>query len=272
MTRELERFAGETLDAPGLAGVLQIGWRRKSLVLLAVVVGLSLAGIYYARRPPVYQSLAKVLVIKKQADLLVSGTREFGYVDDYVATQVTLIRSPVIVQRAVQEGGLAQLPSLRGRGDPTAAVIKALTVKRDASGSAANGVIDLSFRGADPDDGPKVLGGIIDSYQRFLEEKYRRASDDTVKLIKEAKEILKKDLARLEEESRKLREKSPPVVKGKDGTSLHRERLSLIEARQSALVVRQAELRGRLGLIEDAARRGSDRTALAALVIQWSAD
>ena len=49
---------------------LQIVWRRKSLVLLGLVVGLIGGVIFQSQRAPVYQTGAQVLVVKKRADVL----------------------------------------------------------------------------------------------------------------------------------------------------------------------------------------------------------
>lgn len=73
--------------------------RRKSLMCLGVVVGLTLGVLYYMRVPPVYESYAKVLITNKNADVLQSREHS-GYGQDLVANQISMIRSPLIARQA----------------------------------------------------------------------------------------------------------------------------------------------------------------------------
>src|SRR5262249_2904216 len=61
-------------------------------------------------------------------------------------------------------------------------------------------------------------------------------------------------------------EKNPVVLKVKEGTSNHQERVGNIEARVSALLVRRAELRARLGALERAVKEGDNRAELLKLI------
>jgi uncharacterized protein involved in exopolysaccharide biosynthesis len=45
--------------------LLLTAWKRKALLALGLVAGLTLAGLYYAHQRPVYQSTSKILVIEK---------------------------------------------------------------------------------------------------------------------------------------------------------------------------------------------------------------
>ena len=92
---------------------LRLGW---------VTVGLVLGVIYYARATPIYQSAAKVLVVKKTPDALPMSPggemRPTYQSEDYLSTHQTLIRSPVIVGEAVRQAQLGSLPSFAGRVSP----------------------------------------------------------------------------------------------------------------------------------------------------------
>ena len=75
-------------------------------------------------------------------------------------------------------------------------------------------------------------------------------SDDTVKLIAEARQVLHDDLEKREVAYRAFREKSPMLWKGKDEVNPLQDRLAQIEIQRSALLLRQAELEGQLKTIE----------------------
>src|SRR5438874_1284964 len=87
-------FAGSS------SNLLQIAWRRKALIVLGAVVGCVLGALYYSQQKPVYRSQASVMVIKKQ-DVLPVGPNDLymGAFDDYLATHMVLLRSPLLVQQ-----------------------------------------------------------------------------------------------------------------------------------------------------------------------------
>src|SRR5262245_42522159 len=114
--------------------LLEVLWRRKSLVLLGVVVGLVGGALFYAQRAPVYQAGAQVLVVKKTSDALpiAGGDPRLTFVEDYLSTHLVLIRSPLILERAVKKRELASLRSFAGAGDPAGAILAGLTAGRDS--------------------------------------------------------------------------------------------------------------------------------------------
>jgi succinoglycan biosynthesis transport protein ExoP len=272
LTQNLERSEPESLDlppTPAAANLLRLAWRRKGLVALGTAIGLVFGSLHYAQRTAVYSSTAQILVVKKRQDALLPGSdASMAYYDDYLATHQTLIKSPVIIGRAVKKRDLQSLRSFAEQGDPTGAIIGALSVSRDAkdSGGNFNNILNLSFRGPVAEECATVLNAVIDSYKEFLDETYRNVSDDTLELITRAKDVLQKDLAEKERIYLEFRKKSPLLWKGKDGTNLYQDRLASIELKRSGLLVRRAEIQGRLQTIESALKEGRSRVALGALL------
>jgi capsular exopolysaccharide synthesis family protein len=257
--------------AAGRAGhsLLQILWRRKALVLLGLVVGLILGSLYYAQKLPVYQSSAQVLVIKKRADALPIPGSDAGwsYMDDYLATHMKLIQSPLIVGQAAKKKEVQTLATLAGRPDATGIILGGLGVSRDKGsyGSPSN-ILELSFRGPVAEDCGIILNAVIQSYRDFLDETYRNVSDDTLKLITKARDSLHKDLVAKEKEYSHFREQNPSLWKGKDGTTSQQDRYISVEARITALQLRRAEVRERLRTLEQAVQAGRSRAELIALI------
>lgn len=260
----------EPAQPQGHPNLLRVAWQRKSLILLGLVAGLVLGALYYAQCVPVYQSGTQVLVVKKRPDVLpIEGSRmSYSAYEDYLATHMVLIRSPVIVGRAVKKHNLGSLKSFEGQGDPTGAIIGSITAARDQKDAYGmyNNILNISYKGIVPEDCGTILNAVVDSYKDFLEETYRNVSEDAVQLITKAQKVLEKDLAEKQEAYRKFRLETPLLWKGKDGTNIHQERLSNIEAKRSALLVRQAELRGRLKAVEDALKAGRSRAELVQLL------
>ena len=58
-----------------------------------------LGGLFYAQRTPLYQSNAQVFVVKRSSDLPLALNMPMPYFfDDYLATHMTIIKSPVIAK------------------------------------------------------------------------------------------------------------------------------------------------------------------------------
>ena len=183
-------------------GFLQIAWRRKSLIALCLIVGLVAGGLYYAQAKPAYQSTAQVLVVKKRPEVVTGENTGLTQFEDYITTHRILIQSPLIVERAIRLGKLRGLQTFANNSnDLTQAVIKNLSVgrpSRDSQGLSANNVLSLSYRGPVAEECGTIVNAVLDSYRTFLDETYRNMSDDTVKLITEAREVLKNDLEKRE--------------------------------------------------------------------------
>jgi capsular exopolysaccharide synthesis family protein len=252
--------------------VLGVAWRHKWLVLLGLGVSLVLAAFHYAMRTPVYKSTAQVLVIKKRPETvpLMGGDSGFSYYEDYLATHVVLIKSPLIVSRAVRKcPELGALTSFGGSVDPTYAIIGGLAVTRDSKDNNvfnSNNILNLSYRGQVANECGTILNAVIAGYKDFLEETYKNVSDDTLKLITEARNVLRDDLGKKEKEYRKFKETAPLLWRGKDAANPYLEKFANIESKRATLLVRQLELQGRLTGIEKALKEGRSREALVAIL------
>jgi polysaccharide biosynthesis transport protein len=252
--------------------LLKVVWQRKSLVVVAALGGLLGGFAFYAQRMPVYQSNAQILVVKKRSDPLPisnGGDPRLSFFEDYLSTHLILIRSPLVVERAVQKRDLGSLRSYAARGNPSAEIMASLSANRDSkdsSGSGPNNIINLSFRAPVAEDCSTVLSAVVESYQDFLDVTYKNVSDDTLSLIEKARDTLKTDLAEAEKRYSDFHKHSPLLFKGKDGINIYQERVAGIEAKRSALLIRKTELEERLKAIDEANKDGHGRAAVLALL------
>ena len=251
--------------------LLEIAWNRKSLIALGVGVGLIVGLLYYAQTTPVYQSKAQILVVKKRPDTFTGiDTRNLS-IEDFVATHKTLIESPTIIDGAIQRRNLASLECFAGKEELTELIQRSLIVTRNRSSGTNNNVLDLSFRTTKPAESAVVLNAIIESYKDYLDLTYRNISDDTLKLITQARDVLQQDLKKQDTAYRAFRQEAPLLLsRNKDGASLTQERLSSIESKRSALLVRKAEIQGYLQAIDSGLKTGGSQESLLAMVSEWS--
>lgn len=269
----LENLDPQTPAPVGRRGWLEMAWRRKSLLGLGVVVALALAVIYYAQTTPLYQAKAQILVVKKRPDTVTGIDTRHLAIEDYVATHQTLLRSPTILNRAMDKAGLRDFESLQGHDDLDEFMSKALIVTRNrTSGGSSNNVLELSFRGKKPAECQAILAAIIDSYKDFLDETYRDSSEDTLKLFKNARDVVHVELLKQEEAYRKFRKETPLLMlRGKEGgANLTEARLGDIEKKRTALAIRKSELNSLMIALNDGIKRGTCREALLATISEWS--
>jgi capsular exopolysaccharide synthesis family protein len=254
---------------PDFADLLRVAWRRKTALALGMLLGLALGTLYELQCPPVYRSEAQVLVTKKRPEAVTADGRNMSPIEDYATTHRILMQSPVIIERAIPLGKLDSLESFAGiQGDLTEAIGKKLTVTNVSkdTGGTANCVLQLSFRGTVADECSTVVNAVLDSYQSFLAETYQDRGRDIVELVKNASDVLENKLAEKETAYRQLRAKSPLVLKGKEEVDPHQDRLTMIESKRAALLLRQAEIEGQLRTIGEARKAGLSEDRLVALV------
>jgi capsular exopolysaccharide synthesis family protein len=262
MSTATEPYAGRSnWDAPGPAHqYLRILWQRKSYMILGALVGLALGWLYHAQKSPIYQSRCQLLVIKKTSNPLPvsGGDPRLTVIEDYMATQIGLLRSPLIIERAVRRGNLGVLPSFANNGNPVGAILGGLAVTRDLrdSTSATNNIVHLSYRGPVAVDCGTVLEAIVESYQDFLDTTYRNVSDQSLKLITQARDVLKNELSESEAKYVKFIQDSPFIFRTKEGTNIEQQSLLNIVDKRSQLLIRKVELKDKIHVLDEAVRKG----------------
>lgn len=144
-------------------------------------------------------------------------------------------------------------------------IIGSLSVTRDTRERGGSNILNLSYRGPVADECGRVLNAVIDSYTDFLGTTYQDVSDETLKLITQARDVLQKDLKDQWTEYLTFRQEGSLLWRGKEGSNIHQARLASIEGARSSLLLRRAETEGRLKAIEEALAAGRSRKSVAYL-------
>ena len=259
----------DSLDSLTYFDLVRIAWGRKSLVALAVVCAVVLGALYYAQATPIYESSAEVLVVKKRPEVVTGNEIYASQFEDYVSTHTVLIKSPLIIERAIQAADFRSLKTFaEEKDDLIEVVIEQLSVGRGSKelGKSADSILTLTFRGPVAHECATVVQAILDSYQQFLVETYRDMGEDTIDLITQAREVLKQDLQQQEEAYREFRQKSPLVSHGSGEVNPRQDRLSAIESQLSELLLRRTDFESQLETIENTRQARRDRAELVAMV------
>jgi capsular exopolysaccharide synthesis family protein len=253
-------------DPAASTSFVQVVRRRWPWVAVGVLAGLVGGFLWYTTKPDVFESRAQVLVIKKRTDLGPAADTRAALVEDYVATQVTFLRSEMVLRSAARgmPGGLhAPLPGA-DMNNPTDARVRAEYLKsmfgvtREKDPSAPNvgtNVLNLTYRGPHPDDARAVLDSLIQTYRNQLRSLY---SAETVRKLGELDAAIKSwsaEIGKYEQQITDLKMQMLQITP-EDPTSV-RARVSQLIANERALALEKRTLGGRLKTIEAA---GPDRT------------
>jgi len=121
--------------------IWKLAWRYKTLLVLTTLVGISIGFLYTIHAERVYESSAQVLVNRRNVAFPSEGApgrvdSEARMADNALATQMMVIRSPLIVEQAVESHQLTRLKSFADGGSPVGQIIGGLEIVRGTKGSS----------------------------------------------------------------------------------------------------------------------------------------
>jgi capsular exopolysaccharide synthesis family protein len=248
-------------DGASTGDFIAVLLRRKWVVVLIAGIGAGLGYLWYNKSAPVYRSVAQVEVSFKETRMPTRDEQirngESVVSSDLLATATVVVQSPVIIEKAVKQHNLSSLRSFASADiqGVIGAVKSGLLVTRggDSLNTETANVLNISFRGPQPDDCQAVVSAILDAYETSLNEKMGDKRDETLQLIANASEHLTKQVSEKEADYRKWRmDVSPLLYTLNKGTSPHAMRLTSIESELMKVQTQSTELRARVQTIEQA--------------------
>lgn len=213
-------------------------WRRRHRLTACVCGALALGALYVLLAEPVYEAQVRVLI--QQRGLPFDGQKAKIYDREFLSTQAEVMRSPLTIARAFESLPASVVPESDAE-DPVAAAVKALRV----SPLANTDIVKVTYQDSDPQRAVELLHAIVESYHSQLRETEQDSAGQSLSLLTQREESLRRELQSLEEEYAALRADSPVV--GERGESL-----SLASAAVRDLAARLAETRSRKWRLETA--------------------
>jgi capsular exopolysaccharide synthesis family protein len=272
-------------------------WRRKWFIIFGLIAGTVLGALYFSQQNPVYESSARILVMRESPAMPVLDMQfQMAYQQAALSTQAAIIRSPVIVQRAIEgdvepvdedlqklvesideelgksgdevddveetEVPLRRLDSLASLrdGNPVNTILKSLSAEASRD---SNDLMDLSFRSEDPEDCQSILSAVIRSYKAHLKGARDSVTQQTVQLIKRAKGELTNELENRQKEYQKFRSEFGYLIfQDGEGANLHHRRMQESEVARSAITRSRIQLESQLATLHQAFEEGAVDEAL----------
>ncbi|HEX8201039.1 MAG TPA: Wzz/FepE/Etk N-terminal domain-containing protein, partial [Isosphaeraceae bacterium] len=237
------------VDLKEYLGIVRRGWR---LIALSVLIGLTLAAVYLARTKRVYQATVRLLVLQQGGrPVSIAGNdpgRSLEGPDDYLATHSVVIRSPLVVGRAIDAVGLEDLPSLDPDDparDPVQQAIRNLSVSRP---DRLAKILRVDYQAGSRAEAVRMLQAVTLSYQHFLEQSYQRNNAEVITLVSKAKDELRKELVDLEGEYLEFQRDNPNLIADEKGRSFVARRLDQWDLEANEAQVKEVKLRAMLEL------------------------
>jgi capsular exopolysaccharide synthesis family protein len=264
---DIEQDLADTPSSGPSTGLLAVLWRRKALVILGLFCGLVAGFLYHLQRPAVYQSRAQLLVLKKRTDPMpMMGDGRASFIEDYVATQVTLLKSQVILGLAAKKLTGEQLqvpldPSDEGR---LYFLTQGLIVARDKdTGNPITGgssILNLTFRGPSSADSPKIINSVVNAYGDYIRGQYSGMTNETLKIVADSLDATQKELARREEEYEKLHAQT--TTQSQASPNELKSRINQNEQQLTMLSLEHIRLSSRLKTIEMGLKQIDEKTGV----------
>ncbi len=230
--------------------------RKKILILSLLVAGL-VGGVYYVLAQRSYESRAEVLVLQTGGNVMDANSSNQRSVLEQIPTYEKVLSSA-----AVLEGAIKSLPA-RHRidlaGSSKERWVEALRSRVGVSSTRQTNIISLTFRSSDPQTSAVVVGAILDSYLKFMDQTHRSSSREVLEVLTREKTDLEQRLQEKEGELIQLKSSSGVLLTGGDrNTHVLIERTvklndALVEAQKKSL-----ESKAFLVAVEEAVRTGAD--------------
>ena len=247
-------------------GIVKRRWRWMVAGLMAGVI---LAACYCQVAPRQFQSSAQILVMQKDTGFsgrtsdLGTGTVDARLADDLLATHMELIRSPIVVLRAMDQHDLRSLSSISsalGEGQsPASYIVERLRVTRGGKGQSQSAhILNVTCTHSSSADSGLILDAIIQSYSQFVRKTFQAAGSEAVKFISQAKNDLAKEISEKENNYRTFREQTNLLWSGNETVNVHQIRLIEIEKSISENQLRHAQVKSRVEIVEKAITEESE--------------
>ena len=254
--RDLQKYTSEDTESfDPSRDLLAAVWRRPFLFLFAMLLAGLLGAIYFLKTAPTYQSTAELLVQSKHSPAFSKETSR-DRVNDEISTEThtQILLSPVILDKAIKNIGLKNLPSYKDLERPVDALQENLIVEEKELGS---GVLRVKCLSKSDKECYELVTAIVDSYFDLLEKSSQDVGKETAVLIEQAKNELLSELTTTEQQYTNFRTSAPLLWQDGKGVNPHQMRQIQLENARAQLDIDRSLVIGKLKQVQEALQKGN---------------
>ena len=253
---------------------VQIANQYKWFLLMGLLGGLALGQVAFNRLGPEYNAVAQILV-SRQAQVPIRESLTQSLLSEGRGEHVAIIKSPMIIDKAIEHGKLNELPTLQQSDDIVEDILDCLDVKRTAGqDNSTLNVFEIKYRNKQRADARAVVNAIIQAYNDYIVESQQKKTSELSRQISKMDDELAKKIEQKQAELLEFRKEAPllwrtaPGDKRQPGdvTNVHQERAVEIERDRTANVLRRVEINGKRQALQNAIDEGQSHEELESVV------
>ncbi len=259
-----------TLAASRYVTIFRQRWRLIAAVG-AACLGAAIISLVMAR--PMYAATARLLIQQQGGQPLnVANTdpiRNLETAQDFIPTQMAILQSPRVVERAINSLGPKSFPTLLAAmppGSPSlpagmarVAIKEYLEVSRPDRDSL---ILLITYRAASPGEAVRMVDALVGSYQDFLKENFQGSNSKLVSLISKAKVELGQELGSLEKKYVEFLQSNPIAIDDESNQTLVHSRLAELVREANEARIKTLRLKSQVELGRKLASEGVDMWAI----------
>ena len=142
---------------------------------VGLVLGLLAGGILYVALPIKYEATAHIQIRAFRQQFLAEERQQIRY-EDFVNTQLQFLRSPNVIDRALEQPDVARLPIVLQQRDKRGWLTRTLSV----SAVRQSEIVRVSIGTDSHDASEKIVNAVVNAYFGFIDETTRKESTSLV--------------------------------------------------------------------------------------------
>jgi len=251
------------------------------LGVIAVTICLLLAVVHLATAERMYAAVAQLLVIKQGGRPLSVGQtdpiRNLETATDFFPTQMAILQSPKVVERAIELIGPKGLPTLLAKqsSGPTIQDMAHLAVQDYLSVTRPDRtalILAIEYRAGSPDEAVRMVKSLILSYEEFLHKHFEGSNSKIVSLITKARDDLSRELEGLEKKYIAFLQSCSLPLDDESGHALAHSQLVELDRAANEATTKALRLKSQLELGRKLSKEGAETWAIAYAISQLSGD
>ena len=142
------------------------GFKRhwKWVFPLGLVLGLLAAGVLYVAFPLQYQAKAFIQIRAVRPQLLIEARQEGTY-ENLVNTQFAYMRSPEVINKALEDPAVARLPIILKQRDKRGWLTRRLQIRLEGRSEVVGVAIDTD----NADASEKIVNAVVEAYMAYID-------------------------------------------------------------------------------------------------------
>jgi len=230
--------------------VLEMLWRRRWVVLLAVLSSAAAGLLYLSHATPIYSSSSRLLVEQTGPKIIETGEGLVTRSRNYLYTQCELLKSTPILTEAVDRLAPDQLRTFGQVSDKVAFLKSNLRV----SLGKADDIITVTLESPYPEESAAIVNAVVESYIAHQSRRQRNTAAEILKILQREKVRRDAELRQRFQAAMDFKRRNEIISFGSDDSNIILQRLATLS---------DALTRAELALMEAKARHEAARVLLA---------